>query len=74
MRLIFTITFGLIAVMIQGQVINKVIGDYIKINSTSSKYEKDGVWYNDIDTTLLSLKRDMSFSYKWSPAFGPFSQ
>lgn len=74
MRLIFSITFGLIATITQGQVITEVVGDYIKIDSTSSKYEKNGVCYSDIDTTLLSLNKDMSFSYKWSPMFGPFSQ
>ena len=74
LRLVLTIAFGFITIITQAQVLNKTFGDYIKIDSTSSKYKKNGVWHNDIDTTMLSLNKDMSFSYKWSPLFGPSSR
>ncbi len=55
-----------------GQPIDQIVGSYIKIDSSSS-YEREGKWYKDIDTTLLTLNRDMTFSYKWSPMFGAYS-
>lgn len=62
-----------IAFTATSQNIDQVAGSYIKIDSTSSSYEQDGKWYKDIDTTLLTLNKDKTFSYKWSPMFGAFS-
>lgn len=56
------------------QTVDKIAGSYRNIDSTSSSYEKDGKWYKDIDTTLLLLKNDMTFNYKWSPMFGAYSK
>jgi hypothetical protein len=51
----------------------RIAGSYISIDSTTSSYQKEGKWYKDIDTTLLTLNTDMTFIYKWSPTFGPSS-
>jgi len=69
--IIFTLIFA--AFNASCQTIDSVIGSYINIDSTSSSYEKEGKWYKDIDTDLLTLNKDMTFSYKWSPNFGPYS-
>lgn len=50
------------------QSIDKFTGSYIKIDSSSSTKQGD-VWVKNIDTTLLELKPDMTFSYKWAPMF-----
>lgn len=64
----------LLAINASGQAIDKIAGSYIKIDSGSSSFQKDGKWYKDIDTTLLELNNDMTFSYKWSPMFGAYSE
>ncbi len=55
------------------QTIDEIIGRYIKIDSASSSYQKEGKWHKDIDTTLLTLDKNGTFNYKWSPMFGPYS-
>jgi hypothetical protein len=59
---------------VNAQKINDICGSYQKIDSTG-KYKMSGEteWRKDIDTTLLTLNQDMTFSYKWSPMFGPSS-
>jgi hypothetical protein len=72
-KTLLNLSFVLFFSLANGQAIDKFLGSYIKIDSTTSKYEKEGVWYADIDTTLLTLNNDMTFIYKWSPMFGPYS-
>ena len=56
------------------QTADQLAGSYMKIDSTSSQYQENGKWIADIDTSLLVLNKDFSFSFKWSPVFGPSSR
>ncbi|MBC7863423.1 MAG: hypothetical protein IAF38_10640 [Bacteroidia bacterium] len=47
------------------------VGTYMKIESSLRTNTIDGEKRMEIDTTLLSLNEDFSFSYKWSPQYGP---
>jgi hypothetical protein len=49
------------------------VGTYMKIDSALRSYSKDAIKKMEIDTTLLVLNADYSFSYKWSPQYGPYA-
>lgn len=50
-----------------GQPADKVTGSYVTIDS--SGFEENGKRHTDIDSTLLVLDSNMTFSYKWAPMF-----